>query len=186
MLVWYRLYRDQNMKIFRKLKTVTTISWFQTNILYVIQICEQNAYENAGKNIHNQTHPQSMKSLIILIIRIGKDAHWSTIFLILTLMLYYVIVIEKKYSLSFFNTILSKIYIFLKCKIIYACAFLSKDYVFTPGTGFRFEIPRRLAPGLKKTAVNIKEIPRNARIKFSFFLWNFLFSFYFCHYDDII
>ena len=33
-----------------------------------------------------------------------------------------------------------------------------------------FEIPRRLAPGLKKPAVNIKEIPRNARIKFSFFL----------------
>ena len=41
--------------------------------------------------------------------------------------------------------------------------------MFTPGTGLHFEIPRRLAPGLKKPAVNIKEIPRNARIKFSFF-----------------
>ena len=41
--------------------------------------------------------------------------------------------------------------------------------LYTPGTGLHFEIPHRLAPGLKKPAVNIKEIPRNARIKFSFF-----------------
>ena len=35
-------------------------------MLYGIQICKQN--ENAGKNIHIQTHQQSM----ILIIRMGK------------------------------------------------------------------------------------------------------------------
>ena len=85
----------------------------------------------------------------------------------------------KIYSLSLSIQYYQKFNIILKCKIIYACAFLSKDHVFTPGTGLHFEIPRRLAPGLKKTAVKIKEVPWNARIKFSFFLWNFLFSFYF-------
>ena len=61
---------------------------------------------------------------------------------------------------------LSKIKILLKYKIIYACAFLRKDYVLTPGTSLYLEIPRRLE---KKTAVNIKEITRNAIIKFFFF-----------------
>ena len=75
----------------------------------------------------------------------------------------------KKYIAYLYQYNIIKILILLKCKIISACAFLSKDYVFTPGTSLHFEIPRRLAPGLKKPAVNIKEIPRNARIKFSFF-----------------
>ena len=38
------------MTIFRKLKTGTTLSWFLTNILNVIQICKQN--ENAEKKIY--------------------------------------------------------------------------------------------------------------------------------------
>ena len=36
----------------------------------------------------------------------------------------------------------------------YACAFLSKDNVFTPGTSLHFDIPHRL----ENPAVNIKEI----------------------------
>ena len=55
-----------------------------------------------------------------------------------------------------------------------------------PGVAYTSKFLVGLLPAWKKPAVNIKEIPRNARIKFSFFLWNFLFSFYFCHYDDII
>ena len=63
-------------------------------MLYVIQICKQN--ENAGKNIHIQTHQQSMK----LIIRIGKMHTDVQFFIILILMLYYVIVIEVIYCSS--------------------------------------------------------------------------------------
>ena len=42
------------------------------------------------------------------------------------------------------NTILSNIWILLKRKIIYACAFPSKDNVFTAGTSLHFEIPHRV------------------------------------------
>ena len=79
-------------------------------------------------------------------------------------MLYYVIVIEKIYSLSLSIQYHQKFKYYQN-----ACAFPSKDYVITPGTGLHFEIPRQLAPGLKKPEVNIKEILRNAGIKFSFF-----------------
>ena len=104
------------------------------------------------------------------------------------IIIYYVIVIEVIYclSLSIQYNIIKHLNIIKKCKIIYPCLFPSKDYVFTPGTSLYFEIPHWLAPIGLQNGGKYQRDEGNVRIKFSLVLWNYLFSFYFCHYDDVI